>query len=180
MPRFCRGRNRFKDPVPHRAVDSILSRLSGTRQFFDSLCRRWSCYALTICSAAIIPRGYARVNRFSVFRRIGKDPEGIRGKSKRHLAMRCLSVECWRIPILPGRRQPSIVGTTELNFCVRNGNRWTLCVNHTNCVAHERLPMENRIRVSTAILLREPCSSSFRSISIGQLNALLRFHLRPI
>ena len=41
-------------------------------------------------------------------------------------------VSCWRIPIFPGRRQPSIVGTTELNFCVRNGNRWTLCVNLTN------------------------------------------------
>ena len=46
----------------------------------------------------------------------------------------CLTsvVSCWRIPIFPGRLQPSIVGTTELNFCVRNGNRWTLCVNLTN------------------------------------------------
>ena len=41
-------------------------------------------------------------------------------------------VSCWRIPIFPGRLQPSIFGTTELNFCVRNGNRWTLCVNLTN------------------------------------------------
>ena len=39
---------------------------------------------------------------------------------------------CWRIPIVPERRHSSIVGTTELNFCVRNGNRWTLCVNLTN------------------------------------------------
>ena len=39
---------------------------------------------------------------------------------------------CWRVPIFPGRFQPSIFGTTELNFCVRNGNRWTLCVNLTN------------------------------------------------
>ena len=45
-------------------------------------------------------------------------------------------VSCWRIPIFPGRRQPSIVGTTELNFCVRNGNRWTLCVNLTNSGFH--------------------------------------------
>ena len=46
----------------------------------------------------------------------------------------CLTsvVSCWRIPIFPGRLQPSIFGTTELNFCVRNGNRWTLCVNLTN------------------------------------------------
>ena len=39
---------------------------------------------------------------------------------------------CWRIPIFPSRRRRSILGTTELNFCVRNGNRWTLCVKHTN------------------------------------------------
>ena len=40
------------------------------------------------------------------------------------------------LPIFPGRRQPSIVGITELNFCVRNGNRWTLCNNNTNCMVH--------------------------------------------
>ena len=48
-------------------------------------------------------------------------------------------LRCWRVLIFPGRLQPSIVSTTELNFCVRNGNRWTLCVNHTNlpvCVFH--------------------------------------------
>ena len=32
------------------------------------------------------------------------------------------------LPIFPGRLQPSIFGTTELNYCVRNGNRWDLCV----------------------------------------------------
>ena len=38
----------------------------------------------------------------------------------------------WRFPIFPGRCQPSIFGTNELNFCVRDGNRWTLIVNDTN------------------------------------------------
>ena len=42
------------------------------------------------------------------------------------------SFKCWRIPIFPERRHSSIFGTTELNFCVRDGNRWTLCVNLTN------------------------------------------------
>ena len=36
--------------------------------------------------------------------------------------------ESRRLPIFPGRLQPSIFGTTELNYCVRNGNRWVLCV----------------------------------------------------
>ena len=31
-------------------------------------------------------------------------------------------------PIFTGRFQPTIFGTSELNFCVRNGNRWFLTV----------------------------------------------------
>ena len=27
-------------------------------------------------------------------------------------------------PTLPGRLQPSTIGTEGLNFCVRDGNRW--------------------------------------------------------
>ena len=40
---------------------------------------------------------------------------------------------CWRKPIFPGRHQPSIFGTSELNFRVRDGNGWTLVVINTNC-----------------------------------------------
>ena len=36
------------------------------------------------------------------------------------------------LPIFPGSRPPSIVGVHELNFCVRNGNRWTLTAINTN------------------------------------------------
>ena len=47
--------------------------------------------------------------------------------------------ESRRLPIFPGRLQPSIFGTTELNFCVRNGNRWDLCVIGTGhiCSAYQ-------------------------------------------
>ena len=38
---------------------------------------------------------------------------------------------CWHLPIFPGRHQPSIFGTTELNFCVRYGNRCTLVTINT-------------------------------------------------
>ena len=37
--------------------------------------------------------------------------------------------------IVPARLQASIVATAKLNFCVRNGNRWTLCVWITDCVS---------------------------------------------
>ena len=33
---------------------------------------------------------------------------------------------CWRLPIFPVRHQTSIVGASELNFRVRNGNGWDL------------------------------------------------------
>ena len=42
-------------------------------------------------------------------------------------------IQCRHRPIFPGRRQPSIVGTGELNFRVRNGNGWTLTVISTDC-----------------------------------------------
>ena len=40
--------------------------------------------------------------------------------------------ECWRWPIFPGRFQPSIVGSGELNCRVRNGYGWTLTAINTN------------------------------------------------
>ena len=39
-----------------------------------------------------------------------------------------LIIECRHQPIFPVRRQTSIFGACELNYCVRNGNRWTLAV----------------------------------------------------
>ena len=39
---------------------------------------------------------------------------------------------CRHRPIFPGRRQPSIFGTSELNFRVRDGNGWTLTVINTD------------------------------------------------
>ena len=39
---------------------------------------------------------------------------------------------CWHRLIFPGRVQPSIVSTGELNYRVRNGNGWDLSVIGTN------------------------------------------------
>ena len=38
------------------------------------------------------------------------------------------------IPIFPASHPASIVGADELNFCVRDGNRWTLVTIKTNSV----------------------------------------------
>ena len=36
------------------------------------------------------------------------------------------------LPIFPASHPASIVGVHELNFCVRDGNRWTLMTINTN------------------------------------------------
>ena len=51
--------------------------------------------------------------------------DGVKNRSSRVFAAASL---CQRRAIFPGRRQPSIVATDELNFRVRNGNGWTLIV----------------------------------------------------
>ena len=38
------------------------------------------------------------------------------------------------LPIFPASHPASIVGANELNFCVRDGNRWTLAAINTNSV----------------------------------------------
>ena len=43
------------------------------------------------------------------------------------------------LPIFPGSRPPSIVGVHVLNFCVRDGNRWTHMTINTNFVKSSNL-----------------------------------------
>ena len=50
-------------------------------------------------------------------------------------------------PIFPGSRPPSIFGTAELNFCVRDGNRWDLSVIYTSRWVNGD-PCGNRTRVT--------------------------------
>ena len=65
------------------------------------------CAALTICPA-LHGTQKAKPPR--------RTPQGSCFERSRHL------------PIFTGRVQPTIFGTSELNFCVRNGNRWDLTV----------------------------------------------------
>ena len=43
-----------------------------------------------------------------------------------------LTLFMFALPIFPASRPASIVGAHELNFCVRDGNRWTLTAINTN------------------------------------------------
>ena len=85
------------------------------------------------------------------------------------------------LPIFPGRLQPSIVGRSELNFRVRDGNGWTLALISTNYSVDRTLKTEQcKTRSSSQGLACFIRRSSPRTISTDQLHALLRFHLRPI
>ena len=50
-------------------------------------------------------------------------------------------------PIFPGRLQPSIVGRSELNFRVRNGNGWTLALISTNLLSFEKESKQRKLHV---------------------------------
>ena len=85
------------------------------------------------------------------------------------------------LPIFPGRLQPSIVGRSELNFRVRDGNGWTLALISTNYSIDRTLKTEQcKTRSSSQGLACFIRRSSPRTISTDQLHTLLRFHLRPI
>ena len=56
------------------------------------------------------------------------------------------------LPIFPGRLQPSIFGAGELNFCVRDGNRWTLTAINTDfgnaaCVSYILTDVSAKINI---------------------------------
>ena len=58
------------------------------------------------------------------------------------------------LPIFPGRLQPSIVGRSELNFRVRDGNGWTLALISTNYSIDRTLKTE---QCKTRSSFTRPC-----------------------
>ena len=84
------------------------------------------------------------------------------------------------LPIFPVSHPTSIFGACELNFCVRDGNRWTLVPISTNYLGYT-LKTEHQSNSANhgrqMSLHSTNCRSSPRLISISQLHALQRFHL---
>ena len=84
------------------------------------------------------------------------------------------------LPIFPASHPASIVDEYELNFCVRDGNRWTLVPISTNYLGYT-LKTEHQSNSANhgrqMSLHSTNCRSSPRLISISQLHALQRFHL---
>ena len=91
---------------------------------------------------------------------------------------------CRHRPIFPGGCPPSIFGTNELNYCVRNGNRWILAVINTDYWLRKTLKTEKDAceRISCSRRERKIIGkrSSPRPISTRKLNVSLRLHIEPI
>ena len=63
----------------------------------------------------------------------------------------CLS--CRRWVIFPGRRQPSIVTVSELNYCVRDGNRCTLATINTYLLSCVQESKQRKLYLRFALFL---------------------------
>ena len=103
---FSRRKFRAVRPVPEPGIDSALFLPPQTR-------------------AAYLPHAES-------FAPSGACADRLGCKRKKTAARLGDCLLCWRTPIFPGRHQPSIFGTNELNFRVRDGNGWTLVVINTN------------------------------------------------
>ena len=97
-----------------------------------------------------------------------------------------------RLPILTSRFQLTIFGTSELNCCVRNGNRWNLTVidtgQNTKCAfGVSRILLEgdipsklnNHCAAANGVPIEKMWSSP-RSISTARLSASQHLHPLPI
>ena len=94
-------------------------------------------------------------------------------KNTPYISVRCIFLP-QRLPTFPGSCPPSIIGTTELNYCVRYGYRCDLRVIVTEFL-NTIYSSSIFSTINSPILWTSP-----RPISIGQLHTLLHFHLRPI
>lgn len=87
-------------------------------------------------------------------------------------------------PTLPDRFQSSTISAEELNFCVRYVYRWTsspLSPHWLNVLPYIHNYIVSFLKkFALKSLVSFLLCSSPRPISIGQLNALLHLHTRPI
>ena len=79
------------------------------------------------------------------------------------------------LPIFPVRLQTSIFGAGELNFCVRDGNRWTLTAINTNYfIFGEKNWTTKRLSSSVSALPIFPVRLQTSIFGAGELNFCVR------
>ena len=56
------------------------------------------------------------------------------------------------LPIFTASHPATIVGVHELNFCVRNGNRWTLMTINTNSLTEGFEPSYIKLTIEISVI----------------------------
>ena len=82
------------------------------------------------------------------------------------------------LPIFPASHPASIVGADELNFCVRDGNRWTLIAINTNYISFSVPPLSFGFPANSFIIPRFLRLSS--AISASSLDVVTRTGFEPM
>ena len=113
-PTYCRGVGTVRWTVP-ATISIILCKKKRTKPKLGSLCSRYLAFWVGQC--IVLALRNMPVACFSK----KKPPTFVGGL-------------VFALPIFPGSHPPSIVGVHELNFCVRDGNRWTLMTINTNSI----------------------------------------------
>ena len=85
---------------------------------------------------------------------------------------------CRHWAIFPCGLPQSIFTTAELNFCVRNGNRWTLCVCNTDFASSGLLPLKAFLKNSRSLKIEQPRSKHLASTVLRLLVTLNLFAIR--
>ena len=119
-PRRLVGSSGFEPPT---------SRLSGARSnqlSYEPVSVVFRCVALSACGGDDGIRTHDPLLAGQVLSQLSYTP--VRYVRRESVDSR----RCRHRPIFPSRFQLSIFGTAQLNFRVRNGNGWTLCVSGTD------------------------------------------------
>ena len=80
------------------------------------------------------------------------------------------------LPIFPASHPASIVGADELNFCVRDGNRWTLIAINTNYILSPlQLSLSGELLYYTALFSFVKCYFPAHSLMLARKNGISCF-----
>ena len=140
-----------------------------------TLSRDWVSAVCILCPRAdppfacvsIFPRSHVR-GGFSILQNDKKMPSTLANQGLMGIRQRL---------ILPGRVQPSTFSTGELNFCVRDGNRWNLSVIATGNCGYFVSLSHTLTTAHRMILQTVPISSQF---SVSDLLSLACFACAPL
>ena len=136
----------------------------------------WNFQFVSLCSTVLRYEYYSFALPTELLRNIDMN------KEKEELSLWTYGISR-QLPIFPARHQASIFGVDELNFCVRNGNRWDLIAIITDLRSKGPLDpskLNKQTFLSNEFIQDITNRSSPRPISTRKLHTLPYLHFEPI